>query len=561
MWAGRCRRRCCASATGARTVARALGVPGGILGLIGPSVNYMAFGDGMRLAGAPVTAHAVNRGPVDDLAFAFLDVGVGRRLVVEAEADVARYSADDVDGHLRRVVAVLDALVADAAAGRSDRSDRSGRSGRPLAALDLLGDERRQVEAGERAWAPAASPQTLPGGFEAQVDRTPAAVAVVDGDRDLTYGELDAWANRLARVLAARGVGRGDVVAVALPRTAEAVAAVLAVGKAGAAHLPLDPDLPGRAAGGDGGGRRPGAGRHDLGRRRAAAGCRGRFLAAGRRPGRRRRGGGGGLGTLGPGRGPELLDAAYVIFTSGSTGRPKGVVATHEGITSLVATAVGAWGVGPGDRVLQFASVGFDVAVFELAMTLHTGAALVVTPGELRTAGPPLLEFVRRQRVTVFAFPPSLVAALGEGAELPAGATLLTGSEAVPAEVVARWSKELRVVACYGLTEATVNSMLWWPGPRLGRRLGAAGLGRPGHPGARARRRPGALPARRGRRAVRGRRRPGPRLPGPARRSPPSGSWPTRSRPPPAPACTAPATSWPGGPTARWPSGAGPTSR
>ena len=192
-----------------------------------------------------------------------------------------------------------------------------------------------------------------------------------------------------------------------------------------------------------------------------------------------------------------------MIFTSGSTGRPKGVVVTHEGITSLVATAVEGFGVGPDSRVLQFASMSFDVAVFELCMALHTGAALVVTPAELRAAGPPLLDHLRRHRVTHFAFPPSLVAAFGDGFDLPAGGTLLTGSEAVPPDVVARWSKELDVVACYGLTEATVNSTLWSPGPDW--TGDSVPLGVP-DPGTRAYVLDASLapvPARRGRRALR----------------------------------------------------------
>ena len=168
-------------------------------------------------------------------------------------------------------------------------------------------------------------------------------------------------------------------------------------------------------------------------------------------------------GRLGPGHAPTLDDAAYVIYTSGSTGRPKGVVVPHAGITSLVRTAVEGFGVGPASRVLQFASFSFDVTVFELVMALHTGATLVVTPSELRVAGPELLDHLRRHDVTVFAFPPSLVAAFGD-LDLPAGGTLLTGTEKVPADVVARWAKELDVVACYGLTEATVNSTLWLPG-------------------------------------------------------------------------------------------------
>ena len=444
---------------------RRLRVPGGIHGLIGPAVNYMAFDLDLRFSGAPAAVETVAGGPVDDLAIAVHD-RPGAGLVVDVEANAARYSADEVDAHLFRLLRVLRALTDPAAAGR------------PLAALELLTAEERVRMLGPQAGTHrAAAPVTLPAGFEAQADRTPEAVAVIDGDAEVSYAELDRRANRLARTLAARGVGRGDVVALALPRTAEAVAAVLAVHKAGAAHLPLDPDLPpdrvagmladarpalivttaGLAAGvaapgaaGDGASGEPGEGPPVLLLDDPATVAEIAAADAGR---------------LGPDRAPDLLDAAYVIFTSGSTGRPKGVVVTHEGIASLVATAVAGFGVGPGSRVLQFASTSFDVAVFELCMALHTGAALVVTPSELRVAGPPLVEHLRRHRVTHFAFPPSLVAALGDGAELPAGSTLLTGSEAVPADVVARWSKELTVVACYGLTEATVNSTLWSPGP------------------------------------------------------------------------------------------------
>ena len=301
---------------------RDLRIPGGILGLIGPSVNYMAFDYRLRFAGASATAEAIAAGPVDDLAVAAYDRGDGSRLVLDVEANTARYRADEVDAHLDRLVRVLDALC-----------DPAGQD-RPLASLDLLTPDERALALGARAGT-AGTPgaHTLPAGFEAQVDRTPDAVAVVDGDRSLTYRALDERADRLAHVLAARGVGRGDVVALALPRTAEAVVAVLAVHKAGAAHLAIDPDHPAP---------RVAAMLADAGPALVVATAGLAALAgpapaapdtlvlddprvadelAAAPPGR-----------LGPGHAPTLDDAAYVIYTSGSTGRPKGVVVPHEGI-------------------------------------------------------------------------------------------------------------------------------------------------------------------------------------------------------------------------------------
>jgi amino acid adenylation domain-containing protein len=167
---------------------------------------------------------------------------------------------------------------------------------------------------------------------------------------------------------------------------------------------------------------------------------------------------------------PFGLDTtAYVIYTSGSTGRPKGVLVPHDGIASLAATAIDRMGLKTDSRVLQYASVGFDVAVFELTMAVCVGGTLVIAPDEVRTAGRELTDFLAAQRITHLILPPSLVSALPEGCELPAGATILVGTETVPPDLIARFAGRLNVLAAYGLTEATVNSTLWpaapdWPG-------------------------------------------------------------------------------------------------
>ncbi|GGS82833.1 non-ribosomal peptide synthetase [Nonomuraea spiralis] len=294
--------------------------------------------------------------------------------------------------------------------------------------------------------------------FEAQAARRPGDVALVLESERMTYGELDAAANRLAHLLAERGAGPERLVAVALPRSLGLFVALVAVLKTGAGYLPLDLDHPAERVS------------YMLADARPVV-----LLATADT-----------AGLLPPGGPPVLLaddpdiagrpssppvirppapgNTAYVIYTSGSTGRPKGVVVTHASVPSLVATAVERFGVGAGSRVLQFASVSFDVAFWELSMALLTGARLVVVPAARRVAGEPLTGYVAEHGITHLALSPSLLAALPPGCDLPPDVTVLTGSETVPAEVVTRFAPGRRLLNAYGPTEATVNSTLW-PAP------------------------------------------------------------------------------------------------
>ncbi|MEU8001381.1 amino acid adenylation domain-containing protein [Catellatospora sp. NPDC049111] len=326
---------------------------------------------------------------------------------------------------------------------------------RPLADLDLLVEgELDQVLRGFNQTARPVAELTLPEAFALRVARAPEAVAVIDGEREVSYVELAARAGRLARVLAHRGVRPESVVGVAVPRSLETIVTVLAVNRLGAAFLPLDLN-------------------HPADRLAYMIEDSGAALVV----------------TTGKAKGllPEsdtpvlVLDdvtdttpvrpvlpaptgmdhAAYVIYTSGSTGRPKGVTVSHEGIGSLVETAVDPMGVTADSRVLQFASIGFDVFAFEVSMALCTGAALVITPDEARTPGAALSELLYAHGVTHAILPPSLVSILPPDADLPEGLCVLVGTETVPAGLINRWAGHLKLFAAYGLTEATVNSTLW----------------------------------------------------------------------------------------------------
>ncbi|WP_433609984.1 amino acid adenylation domain-containing protein [Prescottella agglutinans] len=370
------------------------------------------------------------------------------RLRLEYSADL--FDRDTVDRMARRQAAVLGAVAADPATRVSDVDVFL--AGERDAVLREFNDTARPVDE-----------LTLPEAFDRWVRETPAAVAVADRYGEATFAQLDKRSRSIAAVLAARGVRTESVVGLAVPRSIDMVASVLGVLRLGAAYLPLDLTHPAdrisymledsgadvllttssesaRIAG-------PDLERVLLDDPLVIAETYGRATD--------------GLPTPPPG----LDHAAYVIYTSGSTGRPKGAVLPHEGIMSLVATAEDRMRLTTGSVVMQFASVGFDVAVFELSMALCTGSTLVIIPEEARVAGPELTDFMHDRNVTHAILPPSLMAALPPGCLVPEGCTVLVGTETVPPDLIGRWAERLNLLAAYGLTEATVNNTLWQAQP------------------------------------------------------------------------------------------------
>ncbi|GAA4800941.1 hypothetical protein GCM10023200_42210 [Actinomycetospora chlora] len=407
--------------------------------------HHVRSGAPLALPGLAVTEEDVAGTTAKfDLVFSFVETDGDLTLHLEYAADLfERSSAERIAQRFARV-AVTVAAAPDV----------------PVATVDVLDDDERALLAdlSGRPDARAVPEETLVAAFERHADATPHAVAVADVEREVGYAELDGLAEGVADLL--DGVGPEDVVAVAVPRSVTMVAAVLGVLKRGAAWLPLDlAHPPERLAHmvADSGAVRllvtpATADRVPDGPPRVVLE---RVDPAPRRDRAR----------------PAGLDAAaYVLYTSGSTGRPKGVVVPHEGIGSLAATAADRMGVTAASRILQFASVGFDVAAFELTMALTLGGRLEILPGEARVAGPALTDVLHARRITHAILPPSLVAALPADCTIPDGTTVLVGTETVPPDLVARWADRLRMFVAYGLTEATVNSTLWrtrtgWEGP------------------------------------------------------------------------------------------------
>ncbi|MCX5241378.1 non-ribosomal peptide synthase/polyketide synthase [Streptomyces prunicolor] len=338
-------------------------------------------------------------------------------------------------------------------------ADAVARPDTPVADLDLLGaDERHRILHGWNDTEHDVPALTWPRMFADQVAARPHEIALIHEDVRLTYAELDARAAKLAHALVARGAGPEQVVALAVPRSADMIVAEVAVLKSGAAYLPVDTDYPAdRIA-------------YMLADARPVCLVTTAEIAPDLPPD---------LDPLVldapetvaelaayPAQGPSTADelttahAAYVIYTSGSTGRPKGTVLSHAGVAKLVATQQERFGIGPHSRVLQFASPSFDVAFWDLCLGLLSGGRLVVVPADRRVPGAPLADYANKHGITFMILPPALLAAMPEDVQLPPQATLLAGTERVSPELVGRYARGRMMFNAYGPTEATTNSTL-----------------------------------------------------------------------------------------------------
>ncbi|MCW2917435.1 MAG: Non-ribosomal peptide synthetase, partial [Actinomycetia bacterium] len=282
----------------------------------------------------------------------------------------------------------------------------------------------------------------------AQAVRTPDAVAVSCGDEQLTYAALDAQVDDLARYLRAMGVGQDVRVAACLPRIPLLVISLLAVMKAGGAYLPLDPTYPADRLSFMLDDSQAGVLLTDGGLPVAATAAKVIRLD---RPWPHL--------TDQPLPSTSLDDLAYVIYTSGSTGTPKGTMVAHRGIAALAHAQATGLGLGPGSRVLQFASLSFDASILELLMALPSGGTLCLTGPDRPLPGPDLTTLLDRQAITAVMLPPSALAAT-PGTDLPALTTVTVGGEACTPELVERWAPGRRFHNLYGPTEATICSSM-----------------------------------------------------------------------------------------------------
>lgn len=412
-------------------------------GLVGPLVNVMPFDYDVDFAGSPARARNLSAGPVDDLTLNIYDRSDGRGLRVDHDGNPALYGEEQLSAHQERFLHLVERL---------SRTDPHV----PTAAHGIATEAELELVVGTfNDTHRTLPPTTLIGPIESRAARTPDATALVYGDTSLTYEELNTRANRLARHLRTLGARPGALVAVSVPRSVELVVSLLAVLKAGAAYLPLDPDYPEQ--------------RLTYMLKDAAPVC-----AVTDRAGRLPEDTGtplvvlDGLDVSGylwvnPSRPLTPAHPAYVIYTSGSTGRPKGVVVSHGAIDNRLRWMQSAYGLTSEDRVLQKTPSSFDVSVWEFFWPLRQGAVLVVAePGGHKDPAY-LARLIREQAVTTCHFVPSMLQVFLADADAGACGSLrrvFCSGEALPRETANAFGRELPGVELhnlYGPTEAAVD--------------------------------------------------------------------------------------------------------
>lgn len=415
-------------------------------------IDFFPLAFSMDFGGFVASASMTNSGFVGG--FGLVLSGVGDELSLSTLGAGQLFSNSDVGDLARRLQRVLVAMAADPA-GR-------------VSSIDVL-------DAGERAclegWGnraaltlPVSAPVSIAGVFGAQVARVPEAVAISCGERSWTYRELDEASNRLAHMLSGRGVGAGQRVALLLPRSAEAVVAILGVLKTGAAYVPIDPAVPAARIGfvlGDAApvavitateltDRLDGCGLpvvdiSDIGDVEAAVD-------------------GGQPGSAPPA--PD--DVAYIIYTSGTTGAPKGVAIPHCNVIRLLEVLDAE--VGLAGRVWsQCHSLAFDFSVWEIFGALLYGGRLVVVPDAVARSPEDLRGVLVAEQVSALSQTPSAFYALqtADAAQPGLGSRLklevvVFGGEALEPQRLRPWlgnhPGSPRLINMYGITETTVHA-------------------------------------------------------------------------------------------------------
>jgi amino acid adenylation domain-containing protein len=368
--------------------------------------------------------------------------------VLEYASDL--FEAETVERLIRHLRVVLEQVVAD--------------SFRRISEIDFLtaGERRQILDQWNDTLQPYSDQTCLHELFSRQVEKTPQAIAVVQGNRGLSYEQLDRSSDHLASYLQNLGVGPEVKVAIYMNRGPEQVIAILGILKAGGAYVPMDPTYPlERLAYMLQDIQAPvvlteESLQESLPSSWSIVVCVDRDwdeIAAYR--------------SSTPVRTGRPEDLAYVIYTSGSTGRPKGVCVSNRGVCNLAQAQIERFGIEEGTVVLQFASASFDAAVSEWAMTLLAGGRLVFVENENSLSGEGLARELQKQGVEVVTLPPSVLATLPEEERLSLK-TLVVAGEACPLELVQKWAGGRRMVNAYGPTETTVCATMTGgrvPGP------------------------------------------------------------------------------------------------
>ncbi|MCR8842179.1 amino acid adenylation domain-containing protein [Paenibacillus sp. SC116] len=420
--------------------------------LFGPLINVMPFVEELNFGGHVGVMRNIAAGPVDDLTFNVHGSLDGKGLSIDVDANPVIYSEEEVQAHLQRFLQLLNDIA------DIDPAEPVGRLS------VILPEERNKVL---HAWndttfiLPQTSVSEL---FEEQVTRSSVAPAIVCQEAVLSYDELNKQANRLAHMLISRGVGPDRIVALSLPRSVDMVIAILAVHKAGAAYLPIDPDYPSDRIMYMVEDAKPMCliTSQELTANfvnvmeddqivklddpvvifKLAAQVSANPVDADRTE-------------------PlSLLHPSYVIYTSGSTGRPKGVMLTFEGLVNLLLDMRERIAIGEQDRWLSVTTISFDISVMEVLLPLICGSTLDIVLKDTILDTPALIRRMKETGTTIMQATPTLWQAIASShPEKFERLKVITGGEALPIGLkLALQELNCEVNNQYGPTETTIYS-------------------------------------------------------------------------------------------------------
>ncbi|MFD7318063.1 amino acid adenylation domain-containing protein [Streptomyces sp. NPDC059883] len=399
----------------------------------------------LRLHGVELSEQPLTRDfSLFDLTFTYWEEDGELRGSVEYSTDL--FDASTIERLTGHLVTLADALAA------------PGGAERPMAALAMLTEgERARVDA-DRAGAERPLPDvTVIELFQRQAARTPDAPAVVSDSGTLTYAELNERANRLAHHLIAQGVGPEDVVALALPRSAALVVALLAVLKTGGAYLPLDPGHPADRLAYTLRDAEPVRVLTDTATRELVADSKCPLLllddpagGEGYEPAAH--------AVVDPVRRHAAHHPAYVIYTSGSTGRPKGVVIPHAALATFLTCMADRFPLTAADQLLSVTTISFDIAALEIYLPLLAGARVIVAEQEATSDPDRLARILEDSGAGIMQATPSLWRMLlAVQPDAVKGLRVLVGGEALPPDLAERLAgSAASVTNLYGPTEATI---------------------------------------------------------------------------------------------------------
>ncbi|MDJ0393600.1 amino acid adenylation domain-containing protein [Rhodococcus sp. G-MC3] len=425
----------------AEDIRRDAGASKGHRGFFGPAVNIMAYETDVRFGPRTGRFNVLSTGPVEDLSVNIYPPVDSARARIEFEANPNVYTRDVFEDLYQRFIGLLAQFLA---------SDPTF----PVLGLDILdAAETATIVPARGSSSPART--LLPEILGLGVQKNPDGVALVEGDRTVTYNELDTASNALARALITRGAGPDSVVAVALPRGVDSVIAFWATAKSGAAFLPIDPTYPDERIA------------HMVLDSGVLVGLS-TLALAGALPDR--------VHWLGlddpefvseiasrsdaaisdPDRRTKLHPdhAAYVIYTSGSTGTPKGVVVGHRGLAAFTADQRPEMALNVGSRVLRFSSSSFDASVFEMLAAFSAGASMVIAPADVY-GGSELTALLVSAGVTHIVTAPALLSTVDVD-KIPSLRSVVVGGDICPPDLVDRLRGHADLRNSYGPTETTI---------------------------------------------------------------------------------------------------------